>query len=479
MTILVLDLGSSSVRALLFDHQANLLGQAARPHRFTTTPPGASTLDAADLQTRVEACIDEILQHPLAVDIRAVAVDTFVGNMLGIDAQGRALTPIYTYADTRSADDVVALSKEVDIESAHQRTGCLLHTAYQPGRLNWLRRTEPELFASVSQWIDVGTYLYRQWFGNAPCSYSVASWSGMLNRETLDWDDQWLDLLALPKSAFPPLADYNQPCSGLLPAYAAIWQPLRDLPFFLAAGDGAAANVGSGCLEPGQIALSLGTTAALRVVSDAKLPPVPPGLWSYRITADLHLIGGATSEGGAIFEWAANTLQLPVDAEQQLAQRAPDSHGLTFLPLLAGERSPGWAAHATGTVHGLRLSTTPVDILHAALEGVALRLSLIAEQLDQGSSPVIASGGALRASPAWQQMVANALNRPVKIAGEGEITARGSAVLALAALEKRSLSDFLPTITETITPQPEGVERMRAARDRQQALYRQFYASGH
>ena len=476
MTILVLDLGSSSVRALLFDHQANLLGQAAQSHRFTTTPLGASTLDAVDLQTRVEACVDEILRHPLAVDIRAVAVDTFVGNLLGVDSSNQPLTPIYTYADMRSVNDVAVLARQIDLETTHQRTGCLLHTAYQPSRFHWLRRTEPELFASVKQWIDVGTYLYRQWFGTSPCSYSVASWSGMLNRATLNWDDQWLELLKLPKSALPPLADYDQPCSGLLPLYTAHWQPLRDIPFFLAVGDGAAANVGSGCVGQGQIALSLGTTAALRVVSDTKLPPVPPGLWAYRITADLHLIGGATSEGGAIFEWVANTLQLPADVELQLAQRAPDNHGLTFLPLLAGERSPGWATYATGTVHGLRLSTTPVDILQAALEGVALRLSLIAEQLDQGSSPVIASGGALRASPAWQQMVADALNRPVQIAGEGEITARGTAVLALAALEKRSLSDFSPAITDTITPQPEGVELLRAARDRQQALYRQFYA---
>lgn len=476
MTILVLDLGSSSARALLFDDQANLLAQASQPHRFDSTPPGASTMDAAELQARVEACIDEILQHPLAVGIRAVAVDTFVGNMLGVDAQGRAVTPIYTYADTRSADDVEVLKQQVDLEQSHQRTGCLLHTAYQPARLRWLRRTEPERFASAAQWLDVGTYLYRQWFGAAPCSYSVASWSGMLNRETLDWDEQWLTQLDLPKPAFPALADYDQTCSGLLPAYAARWAVLRSAPFFLAVGDGAAANVGSGCVGRGQIALSLGTTAALRVCSSAKLPPVPQGLWCYRVTAGLHLIGGATSEGGSIYEWLSNTLTLPENSETLLADAPPDVHGLTFLPLLAGERSPGWAAHATGTIHGLRLGTTPVDILQAALEGVALRLSLIADQLDQDHSAVIASGGALRASPVWQQMLANALNRPVQIAGEGEITARGTAILALAALDKRDLSSFPPSITATVTPQPAGVAAMREARERQQQLYRQFYS---
>jgi gluconokinase len=259
--------------------------------------------------------------------------------------------------------------------------------------------------------------------------------------------------------------------------YAERWSALRDVPFFLAVGDGVAANVGSGCVQKGQIALSLGTTAALRVCSADRLPTVPHGLWCYRISAGLHLIGGATSEGGSIFEWANKTLTLPDDAEVLLAAATPDAHGLTFLPLLAGERSPGWAAHATGTIHGLRLSTTPLDILQAALEGVALRLALIAEQLGGDEDvPVTASGGALRASPAWQQMVANALNRPVKIAGEGEITARGTAVLVLSALDRRDLSDYPPSISATIAPQPEGVAALLAARQRQQALYEQFYS---
>lgn len=479
MTILVLDVGSSSVRALLYDEQANLLANTARAHHAETSPPGASTFDMTTLAERAEACLDEILQHEQARDIRAVGMDTFVGNVLGVNAAGRVMTPVFTYADTRSADDVEALAERIDREAAHQRTGCIHHTAYLPGRLHWLRRTEPELYETVPLWLDVGTYLYRRWFGDAPCSYSVASWSGLLNRGMLGWDETWLRVLELDKSALPPLADFDQPCTGLLPDYAERWAALRDVPFYLAVGDGAAANVGSGCVGHGQLALSLGTTAALRVVSTAELPPVPPGLWSYRISASEHLIGGATSEGGNIFEWARTTLTLPDDAEAQLAGRAPDSHGLTFLPLLAGERSPGWLADATGAVTGLRLSTTPVDILQAALEGVALRLAIIADQLGDSTvsaqQPVTANGRALEASPAWAQMFADALNRPLRIAGESEITARGTALLVLHALDGRDVSEFPLTIAATVEPRLDGVEALRAARARQEALYRQFY----
>ncbi len=477
MTILVLDIGSSSARALLFDDDAHLLAQVARRHQFTTDPPGAATFDADALLQQTESCIDEILRLPEAQDIRAVAVDTFVGNMLGVDADGKAVTPIYSYADTRSADDVISLRDFFAAHELHQRTGCLNHTAYQPGRLHWLRRTQPELYQAAHQWIDLGNYLYRRWFGAAqdtPTSYSVAAWSGMLNRESLAWDSVWLGALEIDESALPPLADYTRVQRNLRAPYADRCQALRSVPFFLAVGDGAAANVGAGCTGAGQMALSLGTTAALRIVSTARLPRVPDGLWSYRITRDLHLIGGATTEGGNVYEWVSKTVLLPADAEAQLARRAPDAHGLTFLPLLAGERSPGWAADATATIHGLRLSTDPVDILQAALEGVALRLAAISEQLG-GDQPVVASGGALDASPTWAQMVANALDRPLQFAGEREITARGTAILALAALDGRALSDFSPEMTHTFMPQAAGVAVMRAARERQSALYKKFY----
>jgi gluconokinase len=150
-----------------------------------------------------------------------------------------------------------------------------------------------------------------------------------------------------------------------------------------------------------------------------------------------------------------------------------DGHGLTFLPLLAGERSPGWSANATGAIIGLRLSTTPLDILQAALEGVALRLALIARQLgDLAGAAVIASGGALASSPTWTQIIANALNCPLHLTAESEITARGTAILALRSLGKDGLNDFPPEISAVINPQPEGVAALRAASARQVELYR-------
>jgi len=469
MQVLVLDIGSSSARALIFDERGTIVHSAKRPYSFDVTPPGAATMEAEVLRAHVEAVIAEVL--PFADDIAAVGMDTFVGNILGVDAHGQAVTPIYTYADARSADDVIALREQINVRDMHQRTGTMHHTAYLPARLHWLRRTEPALFAQVAQWIDVGTYLYRRWFpaASVPMSYSVASWSGMLNRATLDWDDQWLDRLNLTKSMLPLLSDYDVALSG----QKAAWIQLRGAQWFLAVGDGAAANIGTGCTDPTKLALTLGTTAALRVVTKVEQPRVPFGLWNYRVNRVLHLIGGATSEGGNIFQWARRTLNLS-DAEiKAVSERRPDAHGLTFLPLLAGERSPGWAAHATGTVSGLRLSTTPIEVLQAAMEGVALRLAAIADQLDVPHATVIGSGGAL--SPAWAQMIANALNRSVSVLeSESVITAWGTAVLVFAALGE-SVQAASPAIGAVYAPNPNHVELMQAALVRQAELYQKLY----
>jgi gluconokinase len=481
MSFLTIDVGSSSVRAILFDEHLKVIENSivSRKYNFDVTADGGSTVDVNLLRGLVEECLDEVLKHPEAKAVRAVGMDTFVGNVMGVDANSKPITPIYTYADTRSSDDVALLSKTVDADENLQRTGCPLHTAYHPARLHWLRRTQPELFASVKRWMDFGSYLYAVWFGQSACSYSVASWSGLLNRQNLAWDEEWLKRLELDSDQFPPLADYTAAQTGLTSAYAARWSLLRNIPFYLAVGDGAVANVGTGATTANALAITIGTTAAVRVLypSPTKVPAVPKGLWSYRLDKDHHLTGGATSEGGNTFHWL-QTLFPSLDFEHEQAaimQRPADSHGLTCLPLFNGERSPGWNSTAAATIHGLRLSTTAADILQATLEGVAMRIALIAGQLPAVPDTIYIGGGAAMSSHVWVQMIANVLNRPVQLVQAPEATAQGVALILAHALDQTALSTYKPVTAFTFTPQPENVTRMKAARDRQRDLYRRLY----
>jgi gluconokinase len=243
-------------------------------------------------------------------------------------------------------------------------------------------------------------------------------------------------------------------------------------------GDGAAANIGSGCVRPGHLALTVGTTGALRVVQPDPAV-VPPGLWCYRVNRAHALVGGATSEGGNVYAWLRQTMQLgdPVAVEAALAAFPPDSHGLTVLPFLAGERSPGWAGDVPASLHGLTLATTPLAILRASLEAVAYRFALIARHLFEpsGDVRVVASGGALLSSPAWMQIVADVLGRPVVASGEAETTSRGTALLALHTLGVIASLDALPaTEGPTYEPDPKHHALYQGAIARQEWLYKRL-----
>jgi gluconokinase len=479
--VLAVDIGTSSTRSLLFDRQgrqvAGSLARVATQPRIT--PDGGYEDDADQVLDHVARSIDATLGacRTLADQVGAVALATYVSNVLGVDAHGQPLTPIYLYADTRDSADAARLRAELDERDVLDRTGCPLRTSYLPARLRWLQRTQPATVARVWRWLTVGEYVQLHWLGSTRVSLSAASWSGLLNRHTLDWDATLLETLDLDAATLSPLTDTDAPQHGLRPPYAARWPTLAQVPWFAAVGDGAAANIGSGCVEPSAMALTIGTSGALRMVTPT-VSRVPWGLWCYRVDRRRALLGGATSEGGNVFGWLTQLLQVADQRtlEETLDAYEPDSHGLTILPFVAGERSPGWAGDLRASIVGLRLDTSSIDILRAALEATAYRFALIADLLDQtigGVKTCVANGGALHTSPAWTRIFADVLGRPVYASDEQEQSSRGAALLALEALgHLPDLASLSISFSHVYKPDMARHARYRAAIERQQQLYR-------
>lgn len=473
--IIALDIGTSSTRASLFQTDGSPVdaSETRVAHAAHVTPDGGVEHDPATLLDAAATCIDGVLAR--APDVAAVGITTFWHGLLGFDANLRPATPIYTWADTRSVSAVDQLRARLDEAAIHRRTGCHFHTSYWPAKLRWLATTGRT--AGVRRWGSIGELLAAEWFGDPATSLSMGSATGLFDQARLQWDPEMLDVARLDPRELFPLRDLDDPWTGLREPWARRWPALRRAVWIPAVGDGAASNVGSGGTSPSRIALNVGTSAAMRLVTRSNTTHPPRGLWRYRIDRELVIVGGALSEGGNVHAWCRDVLRLPdPDAvEAALAEPVAGDSPLTVLPFFAGERSPGWNGRARAAILGLTLATTSLDLLRAALEGVAVRLAMVYERLAPlATSPhaIVASGGALGQSPAWAQILADAFGQPLWVSREAEATSRGVALLAGRVLGRGLPLDAPPLPAGAgVQPNPDRHSRYRVLADRHERLY--------
>ena len=435
MRVLALDVGSSSTRAGAYDERGR---EAAEPARRSYASRHGQ-LDADELLHAVQAVLGE------AGEEDAVAISCFWHSLLLLDERDRPLTPVLLWQDRRAIAQAEALAQRLDAHEVHARTGCTLHPSFWPAKLDWLRAEG--VLARARRAVSFADYLFLQLTGELRTSLSTASGTGLVNLHERSWDSELLDELGLDGALLPPISD--EPAGTT----------------YLPLGDGACSNLGAGCVTPDRAALNIGTSGAIRVVRHGE-PEPQAGLFSYFVDERRVLEGGAVSDGGNLYAWAQRTLRL----EAPLEPRAPDGHGLTFLPLLGGERSLGWNPDASGAVSGLTFDTDAADLLQAGLEGVAYRIGEIVERMPEVRE-VVATGHALLQSDWWMQVFADALGLPVIASDVAEGSARGAAVYVLERLGAQVEPAPLGRRHE---PDPERGGIYDAARERQRALYRRL-----
>ncbi|HEV3470126.1 MAG TPA: gluconokinase [Pyrinomonadaceae bacterium] len=480
--VLALDVGTSGVRAAFYDSRAReVCGTAARAARaFCTTADGGSEADAEESVEAVARLMDEALARaPSEVSARAASlvVSCFWHSLVGVSTAGRALTPVYGWADTRAAAQARALGREFDERETHARTGCRFHPSYWPAKLLWLREERPRLWRESARWVSFGELLTERLCGAARASVSMASGTGLFDQRALGWDAPLVAALGLRPEQLPPLARRGETLA-LAGEFAARWPALGGARVFPSVADGAANNVGEGCTSRSRVALMVGTSGAMRVAYEGGPPArLDPGLWCYRVDERRALTGGALSDGGGLYAWMKETLAVAGGAEElerSVAALAPDAHGLTVLPFWSGERSTGWHGSAAGALLGLRAHTRPAEIMRAALEAVAYRFARVAGALEEHApgAEVRASGGALRASRTWTQIIADVLGRPVRLSRVREASSRGAVLLALEATGAiQNVSDLDAPPGATVEPDPARHAVYRRGLERQQKLY--------
>ena len=453
---LAIDIGTSSVRAALFDEGGNLqpatLGQEACV--LVSDTDGRAEMEPMDLLRRVKRCLRHATRGGEAFD--AVGVSCYWHSLLGTDAGGQAMTPIYTWADSRCRTDAEYLRATLNEREVHSETGCMLRTSFWPAKLAWLRRTNRALFKSVKRWMSPAEWIQLQLTGEATCAHGMATGTGLYNPQTMEWSARMLEVCGVRREQLLPIEDRATSWR------AAAWYP--------AIGDGAASNLGCGATKPGIAAINVGTSAAVRVMRSKGKAQAPFGLFCYRVDTERFLIGGAVSNAGSLHAWCMRELRVSADAaevERELAARPTPEHGLTVLPFWSAERAPEWDEHSKGSIHGITHATGAFDLLQAINEAFYYRIATIADLVNaERIDRWIVSGGILHSKSSVQRL-ANALGRPLHANLEQEASLRGAAVFAL---EKCGRAIVSPQLVSAVRPSKKIHDRYLLQRQQSDVL---------
>ena len=443
------------------------------------TEDGGAEIDALEAVSQVTRAIDDVLKKAknFAGEIEFVAASAFWHSLVGIDKNAAPTTKVFGWADTRSRKQVAILRASLDEDATHNRTGARFHSSYWTAKLLWLCREQSKIFRQTEKWLSFSDFLSLKFFDNAATSVSMASGTGIFDVRRCVWDSELLNFLRLEKTKLPEIAEDAQ-TFRLNEFYAKRWTRLKNANWFPAIGDGAANNIGANCVTENRAALMIGTSGAMRVAFTGKPPQkVPSGLWCYRVDRKRVLIGGALSDGGGLYRWLKDTLKInDIDdiVEEEIERRKPDSHNLTFLPFLAGERSTGYNENARGAILGLHSSNTAIEIVQAALESVAYRFAEIFDQLNKvvNIKEITASGGALRESALWTQIICDVLNQKMILPDTREASSVGAVLLALETAGKIENIENLKTPNGTPFKPNKGKHKIyQKARRRHEKFY--------
>lgn len=439
--VLGLDVGTTAAKATAFQVGGDGDPVALTAHEYPLTQPQPGW-QVQDPET-VVAAAQGAMRHVVSVledpkRIIAIACSTAMHGLVALDADGRPLTGLVTWADSRATEIARGLRESGQAHELHARSGTPVHSMSPLTKLMWFADQEPGVCRRARWWVDLKGWLLWNLTGEVVMDLSCASGTGLLDLTLRDWWPASLDLAGVSPEQIPPVVSTTHVLPlGPVPARA-IGLP-AGLPVVVGAGDGPLGNLGTGALDPGVGGLSLGTSGALRTVVPE--PDIDPEgrLFCYALTDDAWVIGGAISNGGIVGRWVLDMVGETKDSElARLAEQVPaGAEGLVMVPMLLAERAPMWDPTLHGALLGLKHHHSKSHLARAAMEGVALQLSAIADSLVAFGplTSVRATGGVFRAQ-LWATVLAGVLNLPLHLVSRVGGSSLGAAALGLMALDR-------------------------------------------
>lgn len=459
-TFLGLDLGTTGVRVVAVSLEGEVVATASRAYPLLTPRAGWTEQRPSDWLSAVAASLSEIVER---LDRRSIAAIGLSGQMHGLvvlDRAGTVIRPAILWNDQRTGEAVAAIERAIPRVELIRRTGNRAATGFQLPKLIWLRSQEPGAFARVATVLLPKDFVAHVLTGVFAAEPSDASGSGCFDLAAKRWDEEILDAVGLDVRWFPPVVASTD-IVGRVTREAAEWSALPEgTPVIAGAGDNAAAATGLGISNqhPRRGSVSLGTSGVIFAPLSTPRPD-PEGRVHLFCHADgrYHLLGVTLAAAGSL-QWFRDTLAPGSAFNDLLALAAgspPGANGVTFLPYLAGERTPHMDPDLRGAWTGFSLATARGDLVRSLLEGVAfsLRDALDVVRSLSDVEELLATGGGAR-SDLWLQILGDVLETPLVRPLQDEGAAYGAALLAMLG------TSSVPTLDHLFSEVGDGPERI-------------------
>jgi len=453
-----IDLGTSSVKALLIDDQQNIVASGTSPLQVLRPARGHSEQLAEDWIKATEQAIDQIAASKPA-ELSALRGIGLSGQQHGatlLDSENNVLRPCILWNDSRAEVQAGKLNANPAFAKI---CGNVVFPGFTAPKINWCAEHEPDIRAKVAKVLLPKDYL-RLWLsGECVSEMSDASGTAWLDVGNRCWSDTLLAESGLSIDNMPTLVEGCEPSAQLRAELARRWNINSAVVIAGGAGDNAASACGMGTVQPNAAFASLGTSGVLFVSNSEYLPNAERAVHTFchALPGRWHQMGVILAATDSLNWFSGITGVSPEALTAELPDQLQAPVSVTFLPYLSGERTPHNDAQIRGSFTGLGTSTSRNDLTLAVLQGVsfAFRDSLNALQLAGTElNRVTAVGGGSR-SGLWLQMLATTLQLPIDVSNEGDTGAAfGAARLGLIASENLDPASVCtpPPVSHTIEP---------------------------
>lgn len=461
-----IDIGTTSTKSVLFTEQGEVVTTSTQEYPLYTPAPDVAEQDPDEIVQAATRSVRGVMSQSgvSASQILFVSCSSAMHSVIAMDQHDHPLSRCITWADNRSAAWSAQLQENGVGHQIYLRTGTPIHPMSPLTKLMWLRHDEPELFQRTAKFISIKEYLFFRLFGQYVVDHSIASCTGLLNLEQLDWDQEALDIAGITPNHLSKLVPTTYTIEGMHPEWAEKMALTPSTPFVIGASDGVLSNLGVNAIKPGVIAATIGTSGAIRTVVDRPVTDPKGRTFCYALTEKRWVIGGPVNNGGMLFRWvrdefAASEVETAkrlginsYDVLTKIAERVPaGSEGLLFHPYLSGERAPLWNPDARGSFFGLTLHHKKEHMIRAVLEGVIFNLYtvLLAMEEQIGHPTSIQATGGFARSPLWRQMMSDIFNQEVVVPESFESSCLGAVVLGLYATGRIKSLDAVSSMVGT------------------------------